>query len=277
MKITVIIVGLALLCGIVSNKVQSQSNIVHDTLTTTWKGFKRLDFKLENHEVRLTIPHKKATGAPWIWRARFPDYHSDINSLLLDAGFHVAYINTNNMYGSPKAITVWNNFYKFLTHKFQLNKKVVFHGHSRGGLFVYNWAKLNPDKVSCLYLDAPVCDFKSWPVGFGYSKRNHKDWNQLKLVYGFTSDSEAKSYTNNPIDHLHELAKAQIPVLHTINLNDSVVPPHENTIKLINTYISLGGIASVYPCSTEKASLDEHHYDIPNTEYVVNFIKQNLN
>lgn len=41
------------------------------------------------------------------------------------------------------------------------NKKVALEGMSRGGLIVYNWAAQNPEKVACIYADAPVMDFKS--------------------------------------------------------------------------------------------------------------------
>jgi len=41
-------------------------------------------------------------------------------------------------------------------------------GVSRGGLYCYNWASQNPEKVACIYGDAPVCDVKSWPMGEGH-------------------------------------------------------------------------------------------------------------
>ena len=60
-------------------------------------------------------------------------------------------------------------FYDELTGRHGLAKKTVLEGFSRGGLFAYNWAAANPEKVACIYGDAPVCDFKSWPGGKGRS------------------------------------------------------------------------------------------------------------
>lgn len=36
----------------------------------------------------------------------------------------------------------------------------VLEGLSRGGLPIFNWSIANPDKVTCVYADAAVCDIK---------------------------------------------------------------------------------------------------------------------
>lgn len=239
---------------------------------STWKGFERINFKLEGKEAHLTAPKKPLPGNPWLWRARFPDYHAQIDSLLLAKGFHVAYINTDNQFGSPKAVAVWNKFYSHLTKTYKLQAKVALHGHSRGGLFIYNWAKKNAEKVACIYGDAVVCDFKSWPGGFGASKGGKKEWEKLKAEYGFENDVEAKSYKNNPIDNLDALVKARVPILHTVSLKDDVVPPNENSLLLVNNYIHLGGTATVSPCNSGIQKSKGHHYDIDDPEMVVDFI-----
>ncbi|MGC9355822.1 MAG: hypothetical protein ACP5D9_18390, partial [Mariniphaga sp.] len=135
-----------------------------------WKGFVRYNFDFEGRAAHVKLPVKPLPGNPWVWRARFPGWHTEMDSTLLSEGFHVAYINTDNMYGSPAAVEVWNRFYNFLTTELDFHPKVALEGVSRGGLFIYNWAKQNPEKVTCIYAEAPVCDFKSWPGGFGEGK-----------------------------------------------------------------------------------------------------------
>ena len=250
-------------------------NKIQDTQESQWKGFKRLDFKLNSRTVRLIFPQKALAGNPWIWRARFPNWHTDADSILVSEGFHLAYINTDNLYGSPKAMEAWDNLYNLLTTEYKLNSKVALMGVSRGGLFVYTWAKQNPEKIYCIYAEAPVCDFKSWPAGFGKGLGSSDDWTRLKNVYGFSSDEEAKSYLNNPVDNLETLAKAKVPVLHMIGLNDEYVPAEENTFILVNRYIRLGGIATVVPCTQGKQELKGHHFPIETPRLVADFIKYN--
>lgn len=239
---------------------------------SSWKGFKRYDFSFQGRAARLVSPAKALPGNPWVWRARFPDYHSELDSLLLQKGFHVAFVNTNNLYGSPAAMTVWDQFYDHMLSKFNLKYKVVLSGHSRGGLFVHNWAKRNPSKVACIYADAPVCDFKSWPGGLGEGAGSQTDWERLQEVYGFASEAEAKTFQNNPIDQLEALVAARVPILHTISLQDKIVPPEENALLLVDRYIRLGGSATVMPCSSGEQKLEGHHYEIDDPEAVVAFI-----
>lgn len=238
-----------------------------------WKGFVRYNFDFEGRNANITLPEKPLMGNPWVWRARFPDWHTEMDSLLLTEGFHVAFVNTDNMYGSPTAMEVWNRFYNYLTTDLELHPKVALEGVSRGGLFIYNWAKRNPEKVICIYAEAPVCDFKSWPGGFGKGKGNGDDWKRLKNEYGFSSDEEAKNYSDNPIDRLEELASANVPVLHMIGPNDQVVPPDENTSVLIERYVLLGGPATVIPCTKGIQKLSGHHFPIETPRLGADFIK----
>jgi sialidase-1 len=262
---------------IASARAQKKAMVAQDSLIqyTTWKGFTRCDFYFKGMEARLIIPNKTLLGRPWVWRARFPDWHTDADSILISRGFYLTYVNTDDQIGSPAAVKIWDEFYEYLTQKYQLQKKVALMGVSRGGLYVYNWAKKNPEKVSCIYAEAPVCDFKSWPGGFGKSKGSPADWELVKKQYGFTSDEEARQYKNNPIDSLENLAAAKVPILHMIGLDDKIVPPDENTFPLVNKYIKLGGIATVVPCTNGAQKLEGHHFTIETPELVADFITYN--
>lgn len=249
-----------------------KTNNLTSAKESSWKGFKQINITIEGKEAHVVFPVKALAGNPWLWRARFPNYHANIDSALLAKGFHVAYVNTDNQFGSPKAMKIWDEFYAYLIKNYQLEKKVALHAHSRGGLFVYNWAKQNPEKIACIYADAVVCDFKSWPAGFGASEGSNSAWETLKTEYGFSSDEEAKAYFDNPIDNLENLAKQGVPILHTVNLKDQVVPPEENSLLLVDKYIRLGGTATVSPCSSGIQKSKGHHYQLDDPKMIVDFI-----
>lgn len=234
-------------------------------------GFERIRFEFDGREAWYIKPVKPLYGNPWIWRAHFPNWHTKIDSLLLVRGFHIAYINTNNMFGSPVAMQVWDKFYNYLTTEKQFAEKVVLEGVSRGGLYVYGWAKRNPSKVACIYAEAPVCDIKSWPGGKGKSEGDSRQWENLLIQYNIT-EQEALEYKDNPIDNLEELASFKVPIIHSIGLNDSIVPPEENTFILVNNYIRLGGIATVIPMTKGEQQLQGHHFPIEEPERIVNKI-----
>ena len=238
-----------------------------------WKGFTKYSFEFNGKDAFVIEPNKPLAGKPWVWRARFPGWHTEMDSILVSEGYYIAYLNTNNQFGSPKAVKSWDRFYKYLIRSHDFNKKVALEGVSRGGLFIYNWAKQHPELVSCIYAEAPVCDFKSWPGGFGSGIGSDKNWDILKKEYGFKSDAEAKKYANNPIDKLDALAKAKVPILHMISLTDSVVPSTENTLPLVNKYLELGGIATVVTCTEGKQTLHGHHFPIETPRLGADFIK----
>lgn len=240
---------------------------------TKWKGFDKYDFTFEGKDATIVRPDKPLQDLPWVWRARFFNWHSEMDSILVSEGYHLAYINTNGQFGSPKSMNTWDHFYKYLINSHHFNKKAALEGVSRGGLFIYNWAKKYPQRVSCIYAEAPVCDFKTWPGGFGSSIGSLKDWEQLKIEYGFKTDEEALNYKDNPVDNLDALAKAKVPILHMISLTDSVVNPRENSHVLINRYIELGGIATVIPCTKDKQTLHGHHFTIETPRLGADFIK----
>ena len=242
-------------------------------IRSEWHGFARYDFDFDRRDAHIVLPDKPLAGNPWVWRARFPGWHYRMDSILLSEGYAIAYINTNNMYGSPRAVGVWNRFYSYLTQSYGFNEKTALEGVSRGGLFVYNWAKKNPEKVNCIYAEAPVCDFTSWPGGFGKGKGSKHDWELLKKEYGFKSDKEAKAYNDQPVDNLEKLAAAKVPVLHMIGLKDKVVPVDENTMVLTNRYIKLGGVATVVPCTRGKQQLYGHHFEIETPRLGADFIE----
>ena len=111
-----------------------------------------------------------------------------------------AYCDVANLFGSPEAVRRWNNFHRVMTEDHGLSERVALEGMSRGGLIVYNWAKQNPDRTLCIYADAPVLDFKSWPAGQGKGKGSRKTWETCLKAYGLTEKEAARFKGLPPMD-----------------------------------------------------------------------------
>ena len=135
-----------------------------------WHGFDRYEFPVQGKPASVVVPRQPAAGKPWVWHGEFFGHKPAPDIALLGQGFHIVYLAVPDMLGCPEAVEHWNTLYAELTGKYGFAKKAALVGLSRGGLYVYNWAAANPDKVACIYADAPVCDFKSWPGGKGKGK-----------------------------------------------------------------------------------------------------------
>ncbi len=234
---------------------------------STWYGFERKDMNVDGRAALLVMPGAAAKEKPWIWRTEFFGHepHADIG--LLGEGFHLAYIDLQDMYGGPAAMEHMDAFYAHLRKRYALAAKVVLEGFSRGGLFAFNWAARNPDKVACLYVDAPVCDFKSWPAGKGQAPGSPADWERCKQIYGLTED-QAMHYKLNPIDNLAPLAKAKIPILSVCGEADTVVPMAENTRIIEQRYLALGGPITVIA----KPGVEHHPHSLADPKPIVDFV-----
>jgi len=230
-------------------------------------GFKGVNIKLDGGiNAKIVIPKKAHPDKPWIWRARFFGHEPQLDISLLERGFHVAYCDVSNLFGSPKAVARWNSFYKYFTG-LGFHSKPVIEGMSRGGLISYNWAKANPDKVSCIYADAPVCNITSWPGGKGSGKGSAGSWKACLKAYEFTEE-QAMAFKGNPIDGLDVLAKAGVPLIHVCGAVDKVVPMSENTDILAKRYKELGGTIEV----VSKPEVGHHPHSLKNPEPILKFI-----
>jgi lysophospholipase L1-like esterase len=233
-------------------------------------SFARYDFQYEGRRCIIVAPKKVAEGNPWIWRARFFGHEPQTDIALLERGYHVAYAEVGGLFGAPEAVAIWDKFYDHVTTEYGFHKRPALEGMSRGGLIIYNWVKKNPDKVSCIYGDAPVCDINSWPGGKGLGKGSAKTWEQCLKVYGFT-EAEAKAAKTNPIDGLGPLAAARIPLLNVVGDADDVVPVGENTAILEARYKQLGGRIEVI----HKPGIGHHPHSLKDPKRIVDFVLEN--
>lgn len=228
-----------------------------------WNGFARYDFMLNGEQCILVKPNcEPAAGKPWLWRARFFGAFPYADLELLRRGWHIAHIRVNELYGSPESNRRFDLLYAFLT-ELEFAPRCALAGFSRGGLDTVNWAVKNPDKIACLYLDNPVCDFKSWPY-----RRAGEEWRRCLAAWGFTEE-EALAYPRNPVDNLAPLAKAKIPLLIVCSDADETVPPEENALIVEQRYRALGGEVVMI----HKPGVGHHPHSLENPAPIVEFLE----
>lgn len=246
------------------SEIQSTDSVI------TWNGFELLDSTLNGVDFKVVFPKTANRNRDWIWRARFWGHEPQTDIVLLEHGFHLVYIEVGGLFGSEKAIKIWDDFYAFVSQKYQLNKKVVLEGMSRGGLIIFNWGNRNAEKVACIYGDAPVCDFKSWPGGLGIGPGSETDWQICLNEYGFT-EQIALNFNGNPVDHMENIAKYKVPILIVVGDADEVVPVSENTALLEKRLKTLGWEMEII----HKPGIGHHPHSLQDPKPIVDFILKN--
>lgn len=243
-------------------------SLAEEVKISQWNGYERLDFQVDGRASFLIRPKSAAPGNPWIWRTEFFGHEPQADLALLAKGFHAAYIDVQNLYGSPVAIAAMEKFHAHLTAAYQLASRPVLEGFSRGGLFALNWAVAHPDQTACLYLDAPVCDFKSWPAGWGKGKGSPGDWERCRKVYNLPDDAAARAFMGNPVDQAAALAKAKIPILTVCGDADDVVPLAENSALLKERCAAHGLEVTLIA----KPGVGHHPHSLKDPAPIVDFI-----
>lgn len=270
-RLRFISIGCLLIAAFTAKELSAQESTDWWTKQTQWNGFTQRHVQIAGRNAYVVLPKKHAQGKPWVWRARFPGFHTGADIKLVQRGYAIGYVDVGGMFGSPKAMAIGDAFYEFMTVQRGFASKPVMEGVSRGGLFVYNWTARHTDRVACIYCDTPVCDFKSWPLGNGSGVGSAGAWKQCLAAYGF-DQQQAEAFQGNPLDHASIVAKHKIPLLHIVSENDRVVPPAENTYRLKALIEKAGHKMDVIsvPEGTQKSN--GHHFTHPAVDRVVDFI-----
>jgi pimeloyl-ACP methyl ester carboxylesterase len=130
----------------------------------------------------------------------------------------------------------WNKFYA-LAQKVGLGPKPVLEGMSRGGAFIFNWAKANPTKVTAIYGDNPLLDIKAFPNNTEDERAGRK---ACLAAYGIT-EAQLPSFKGSPIDGLEGLAAAKVPVFFVLGAKDDICPMAKHADVFEARYKALGG------------------------------------
>lgn len=116
----------------------------------------RYDFSLSEVEgsINIVLPQQAAPGNPWLLRADYLERDSVVAQMLLARG--VAIVTGSVPYNSdgPK-LADWNRIYAHLV-KYGFSKKPILAGSGGAAEEAFGWSIVNPDKISCLYVENPV-------------------------------------------------------------------------------------------------------------------------
>lgn len=231
---------------------------------TDYHGFERVNFLLNGRESIVVKPHTPRNGNPTCWRTEFFGAFDSVDVEMLKRGWHICYHRASDMYGCDKSLEYLGEFQDFVSQTFGLCEKVVLFGFSRGGLYAVNYAAKYPDRVSLLYLDAPVCDIRSWPC----SNLESREAKECLECYDLTPDT-LNDFANSPIDKTELVAK--IPTIIVAGDSDRVVPYENNGKVFAERFEKSGGKIKVIL----KPGCDHHPHSLEDPTPVADFIEAN--
>ena len=238
-----------------------------DILESKWNGFKRLDFEFEDRKAILVFPDKPIEGNKWLYKIEYFGAFPDFEIEMLKRGYYLAHITNESRLCPKKDTDMRPRFCDFLKTEFGLNEKCLTVGMSCGGMQAVYFAAEYPQYVAALYLDAPVLNLLSWPLGLGKS--------ESPSIEEFNRDigipvSKMLNYRNHPIDRKEELLKSGIPIFMVCGGSDKTVPYDENG-KILSDYFKAnnGNLTEIV-----KPDCDHHPHGLEDTSPLLDFVKK---
>lgn len=205
---------------------------------SVWNGFKRVDFEFEGRTATLVFPDTPNKNRNWLLKTEYFDAFVEFEVEMVKRGWHLAFINNITRWCLEEDLDIKKRFADFLSREYGLYEKCIPVGMSCGGLIGSKFAAKYPQKVSALYLDAPVMNFLSCPAGLG--KGTDSMWEEFVKNTGITME-KLIVYRENPIDKMHLLLENNIPVIMVYGDSDDIVPYDENGEILEKYYRKNGG------------------------------------
>lgn len=234
-----------------------------------WNGFLCETFEFEGYPAWVVFPcDEKRKGKLAIKTEYKNAFPQAIEIPLLEAGYHVCFIKNKSRFGDEEDLARKARFIRYVQGKYSLDDKCVPVGMSCGGLIAIRLAATYPELISCLYLDAPVINYMSWPCGFGIGKGANDNHNEIINALSLSSVAEVLAYPGMPLYLIPTLLKHRIPMVMVAGDSDAVVPYCENGVFLQNAYELAGIPIEVYI----KQGCNHHPHGLTNPEPALKFI-----
>ncbi len=243
---------------------------------STYGEFRCANFQFEGRDALIIFPPNPDPQGRWMMKMEYFGAFPELEYELVRRGWHLCYLKNINRLGTDADSDAKARFADLMAKDFGLENKFTCIGMSCGGLCSVNFAYRHPEYVSLLYLDAPVMNFYSWPMGFGVGFTEGKDpyasggWAELVDAYGFDRQTFL-TYRGHPMDKIPALAENNIPVALVYGDSDTEVPYIENGI-LLERYYKEHGLTLF---CVGKAGCGHHPHGLEDNTELIAFIEEN--
>lgn len=242
----------------------------------TWNGFPCEIFDFEGKEAMLVFPEKPDEKKNWTLKTEYRDAFPETETALLKEGFHAAFLTNRTRWASKDDCDAKDRFCAYLQDKYGLRDACVPVGMSCGGAHAVNFAGFYPERVVCMFIDAPVLDFIDIPGRLG-NPGSERNWEEefLKAYPGITRIG-LYTFDNHPISKTPILLEHRIPVVLCHGTEDSTVDYNRHGRLLRDAYADAG--LSAYFLDLPRPMQGHHPHGFPSdpkpiTDFILKFCR----
>lgn len=237
-----------------------------------WNGFECIEFEFESYAAKVILPKNHTVRNAVAVKTTYFNAFPETEIMLLEKGMLLCFIACDGRWGKKSDIDRMARFIDFVAEKYGTAPKCVPVGMSCGGLMAVQLAAKYPEKVACLYLDAPVMNLMSCPYGFGIGVSESGNYAEICDDLDIKSVSELICYRDMPMHNIPALVEKQIPVVMVAGDSDEIVPYCENGVMLEKAYKESGVELEVHV----KEGCNHHPHGLDDPLPVVEFIMKHI-
>ena len=222
-----------------------------------WNGFDKYDFEFEGRHAIIVFPEKSDAQKNWALKTEYWDAFPAEEIELLKNGFHLAFLKNKTRFATKEDCDAKARFAKYLSDTYGLRDKCVPVGMSCGGAHAVNFAGYYPEAVLCMYIEAPVLNFSSFPGREGYESTWDKEFT---VAYPGVTRADLLNFEPHPINRVDVLKENKIPIILAYGTVDSVVPFEDNGKLMLDLYTDTPELLTIIP----RIGQDHHPHGFPN-------------
>lgn len=238
-------------------------------MSELWNGFQQERFEFEGREAILVFPEHADEGKHWSLKTEYWNAFPETEIALLRKGFHVAYLKNKTRFATKEDCDAKARFAVFLHEKYGLNEKCVPIGMSCGGAHAVSFAGTHPDKVACMFIDAPVLNFCDYPGRLGNEECERTWGREFVEAYPGITRAQLLKFPYHPMNYIPVLKENKIPIIMLYGTEDATVLYQQNGKLMEMEYEGTENLLKVVP----RIAQGHHPHGIPwNCSVIVEFI-----
>lgn len=193
-------------------------------------------FEFEGKQAIVVMPPKGKANGKWILKSEYWGAFPEAEIALLENGWHVAYIRNDTRFATAQECERKARFILFVSEKYSLNKKCTQIGMSCGGAHAVRFAGLYPELTACIYIDAPVLNYCSFPGKMDGGECEQIWEDEFVKAYPGIKRYQLVNSDIHPLNMADSLIRNKIPVLMVWGTEDLSVNYKENGLLFEQAY-----------------------------------------
>ena len=214
-------------------------------MSETWNGFACERFEFEGQPAVVVFPPAGTSVKKLVLKTEYWNAFPDVERRLVERGFHLAYVANRTRFATREDCDTKARFVRFLAEKYGLSERCIPVGMSCGGAHAVRLAGFWPELVSCLFLDAPVLNYCSFPGKLGVAEDEYVWDHEFVLAYPGIRRHRLLGFSEHPLNMADVLIAHRIPVLLVYGTEDRCVNYEENGRLLELAYEGTGLLKAV--------------------------------